>query len=98
MIFMGIYTLPANKKDQWMECLSGIKMDSIPSCIKKWQTFTCSDSDVYKGYNLVFAEKGQGDDALVVINRIMLPFCQIEGATWYLEPVLSMADALKVLK
>ena len=97
MIFMGTYTLPSNKTDEWMKCISDMAANPLSSSIKKWQTFTCADGDGYKGYNLIFTEKGKGDEAFVEINKVMLPFCQIEGTSWKLEPLMGVPDSLGIL-
>ncbi len=98
MIFMGTYTMPSNKTEEWMKCISDITANSLPSCIKKWQTFTFSDVDVYKGYNLIFTEKGKVDEAFIEITKLIFPFCQIEGSSWKLEPLMTVTDTLKVLR
>jgi hypothetical protein len=97
MIFMGTYTLPSNKTEEWMKCISDMAGNALSSSIKKWQTFTCVDGDGYKGYNLIFAEKGKGDEALLEINKVMLPFRQIEGASWKIESLMGVTDSFKVL-
>jgi len=53
---------------------------------------------VFKGYNLIFAEKGKGDEALIEINKRILPFCQIGRSSWKLEPLMSVADVFKTLE
>jgi len=97
MIFMGTYRMPSNKTEEWRKCFSGFAGKPLPSCIKKWQSFLCFDSDGSKGYNLIYVEKGKGDEGLLEITKMMAPFCDIEGASWQLEPLLGVADALKVL-
>ena len=100
MIFMGTYTLPGNKTEEWTKCSLEMAEKSLPSCIKKWQIYSCAGGDGlsgFKGYNLIFAEKGQGDEALVEINQRMLPFCQIEGSSWKIEPLLNVTDAFAIL-
>jgi hypothetical protein len=98
MIFMGTFRMPSDKKDEWMNCFAGIKENPPTEGIKKWQTFMCSDEFEYKGYNIIFTEKGKADEALVEISKTMLPFTQIEGASWTLEPLLSVTDTIKVLE
>lgn len=97
MIFMGIYRMPMDKTQEWMKCFSQMTANPLPPCIKKWQTFTCSDGDRYKGYNLIVVKAGKADEALVEISKIIFPFCQIPGSSWMLEPVTGVTDTLKVL-
>lgn len=99
MIFMGTFTLPGNKTDGWTKCSIEMASTPLPSCLKKWQIFSCSDGNgCFKGYNLIYAEKGKGDEALIEINRLMLPFCKIESSTWKLEPLMSARDVFKTLE
>ena len=64
MIFMGTYTMPSNKTDEWIKCMSDMAENQIPSVIKKWQTYTCYDGDGSRGYNLIFTERGKEDEEL----------------------------------
>lgn len=77
MIFMDTYTMPNNKTEERMKCISDMAWKQIPSCIKKWQTFTSSDGDGYKGYNLIFTVKGKGDEGFIEIAKLAFPFLQI---------------------
>ncbi len=65
---MGTYTIPGNKTEEWTKCSADAAANPLPSCIKKWQTFFCSDCDGYKGYNLIFTKKGTGDEARAIIK------------------------------
>ena len=98
MIFLGTYSFPTNKIEEWKKCANDIMGNPLPSCIKKWQTFSCTNCEGYKGYNLVFTEKGQAEEGLAEINRLMFPFLQIEGSSWNIEPLLGMTDTMKVLE
>jgi hypothetical protein len=98
MIFMGTYRMPSNKTEEWQKCFSDVTGKPLPSCIKRWQTFLCFDGDGSKGYNLIYVEEGKGDEGLIAITKMMVPFCDIEGASWKLEPLLGVTDVLKVLE
>ena len=98
MIFMGTYTMPSDMTDEWVKCMSDMAENQIPSCIKKWQTYTCYGEEGSKGYNLIFTEKGKVDEAFIEINKIMFPFLQIEGSTWKLEPLSRITEAFELLK
>ncbi|MBW1863270.1 MAG: hypothetical protein JRJ02_12990 [Deltaproteobacteria bacterium] len=98
MIFMGTYTMPSNKTEEWWNCFSGFTEKPLPSCIKKWQTFSCLDGDGTKGYNLISVKEGKGDEGLIEISKLMGPFLQIEGASFKLEPLMGVTDSLKVLE
>ena len=99
MIFMGTFTMPGNKTEECEKCSIEMASIPLPSCLKKWHVYSCSDGNgCFKGYNLIYAEKGQGDDALIEINRRMLPFCRIKSSTWKLEPLMSATDVFKTLE
>jgi hypothetical protein len=98
MIFMGTYRMPGNKLDEWLKCFANFTANSMPSCIKKWETYSCAaGKGGSKGYNIIYSEKGKADEALIEINKLMLPFSQIEGASWKLEPLVGVSDSLKIL-
>ncbi len=99
MIFMGTQWIPYNKTEEWSKIFLKVTANPLPSCIKKWQTFSCSDGECgIKGYNLIFVEEGKGDEAVVEITKLTLPFWEIEGFAWKLEPLMGVTDSLKVLE
>jgi len=98
MIFMGTLTIPTNKTDEWTKCVTEFAANPLPSCLKKWQFFFCPGGEGFKGYNLIYAEKGKGDEALIEINKLVFPFCQIDRSSWYLEPLMGITDIFKVLE
>ncbi len=68
MIFMGTQWIPHNKTEEWSKIFLKGNQNSLPACIKKWQTLTSTDGESgIKGYNLIFTEKGKGDEAIVEI-------------------------------
>jgi len=97
MILMGTYTMPSNKTEEWKKCILDLAANPPTVGIKKWQTFSCPNKFGYKGYNLIFTEKGKEDEALLEIARTMYPLTQIEGTSWKLEPLMTVPDSLKVL-
>ena len=99
MILMATYRMPGNKTEEWSKCVFKMSANSLPSCIKKWNTFSCFDGDEggFKGYNLIYIEEGKADEALIEISKLILPFCEIEGASWKLEPLFALSDSLKIL-
>ena len=98
MIFMGTQWIPHNKTEEWSKIFLKVNQKPLPSCIKKWQTFSSADGESgIKGYNLIFTEKGKGDEAIVEIIKLILPFWEIEGYRWKLEPLIGVSDSIKVL-
>ena len=89
--------IPYNKTDEWFKAFQGVR-GTLPSVIKKWQTFTVVDENRgIKGYNLIFVEKGNADEAMIEISKLTAPFWKIEGFAMKVEPVFGMRDAIKVL-
>jgi hypothetical protein len=97
MILMGTYTMPNDKTEEWKKCMLDLATDPPMVGIKKWRTFSCSDEFGYKGYNLIYTEKGKEDEALLEIAKTMFPLTQIEGASWKLEPLMSVPDSMKIV-
>ena len=73
-------------------------LGKFPSYIKKWQTFALPDEDRgFKGLNIVMVEKGNADEGLIAISKVIAPFWKIEGFAMKVDTLLSMRDAIKVL-
>ena len=98
MILMGTYTMPNDKTEEWKKCILDLVANPPTAGIKKWRTFSCSDEFGYKGYNLIYTEKGKEDEALLEIAKTMFPFTQIEGTSWKLEPLMSVTDSMKLME
>ena len=99
MIFMGTQWIPHNKTEQWSMIFMEARKKPLPSCIKKWQTFSSADGENgIKGINIIYTERGQGDEALVEITKMIMPFWEIEGYRWKLEPIIGVSDSMKVLE
>lgn len=97
MIFLVTQWTPYNKTEEWFKIFQEVK-GKFPSYIKKWQTFALPDENRgIKGYNLIMIEKGNADEALIAISKVIAPFWKIEGFAMKLETVMSMRDAIKVL-
>ena len=97
MIFMVTQWTPYNKTNEWFNVFKEVQ-GKLPSIIKKWQTFAIADEDRgIKGYNLIMVEKGNVDEGLIEISKVLAPFMKIEGFAMKVEPVFAMRDALKVI-
>jgi hypothetical protein len=60
--------------------------------------FATPDGDCgIKGYNLIMVEKGNADEALVEISKLIAPFWKIEGFAMKTQTVMGMKDAMKIL-
>lgn len=97
MIFMVTQWTPYNKVDEWFKIFQEVR-GKIPSVIKKWQTFALPDENRgIKGYNIITVERGNADEALIEITKLIAPFWKIEGFAMKIETVMSMRDSIKVL-
>jgi hypothetical protein len=97
MIFMVSQWTPYNKTEEWFEIFKKVA-GKLPGYIKRWHTFATPDGDRgIKGYNLIMVEKGNADEALLEISKLIAPFWKIEGFAMKIEPVMGMKDAVKVL-
>jgi hypothetical protein len=97
MIFMVTQWTPYSKTEEWFKVFQQVR-GKLPSYVKKWQMFACPDEDRgIKGYNLIIVEKGNADEAMVEISKLIAPFWKIEGFAMKTEAMFSMRDALKVL-
>ena len=96
MIFMVTQWIPYHKTNEWFEIFKKVK-GSLPSYIKKWQMFSTPDKELgFKGYNIIMVEKGNADDALIEISRLIAPFWKIEGFAMKIEVVTGLKDSLKI--
>jgi hypothetical protein len=96
MIFNFILWYPSSKAGELLELVK--KMGPPPSYVKKWLTFQTGEGKKgIKHYNIVFTEKGHGDDAVVEITKMFKPFMDHDNVEAKLEVLLSARDALKVL-
>ena len=97
MIFLVTQWTPYNKTEEWFKIFQEVR-GKLPSYIKKWQTIALPDEDRgIKGYNLIMVEKGNADEALIEISKIIAPFWKIEGFGMKIEPVMALRDSVKVL-
>ena len=75
MIIMLTVWFPFHKSKEVGEMFFKATAKGIPKLIKKWLTFSTVDGkNGMKGYHLIYIEKGQVDEALFEINKIMVPF------------------------
>lgn len=96
LIFNFILWYPSSRARELVELVK--KMGKPPSYVKKWSTFqTGVGKKGIKHYNIIFTEKGHGDDAVIEISKMFRPFLDHENVEAELEVLVSARDALKVL-
>ncbi|MFW9855275.1 MAG: hypothetical protein ACFFFG_09440 [Candidatus Thorarchaeota archaeon] len=67
--------------------------------IRKWQAFNTSGGKKgHKQYHLIMTERGKGDDALIEINKYMMPLTnKIEGLRTKIEVLMGVTDSMNLL-
>ena len=96
MILNFILWYPSSKAGELLEIMK--KLPKPPSYVKKWLTLQTGDGkDGIKHYNIVFTEKGHGDDAVVEISKMFKPFLEHNDVEAKVEVLVSARDALKIL-
>jgi len=96
LILNFILWYPSSKAGELVELVK--KMGNPPSYVKKWLTLqTGEGKQGIKHYNIVFTEKGHGDDAVIEISKMFKPFLDHNDVEAKLEVLVSARDALKIL-
>lgn len=74
------------------------KMPKMPSYVKKWQILQTGDGKKgIKQYNIIYIEKGHGDDAIVEISHMFKPFVDHEHIEAKLEVLIGVKDSMKIM-
>ena len=96
MIVNFILWYPSSKAAELVELVK--KMGKPPSYVKKWLTMQTGEGKLgIKHYNIVYIEKGHGDDAIVEISKMFRPFLDHNDVEAKVEVLVSARDALKIL-
>lgn len=96
MIVNFILWYPSSKARELVELVKN--MGKPPSYVKKWLTFQTGEGKKgIKHYNIIYTEKGHGDDAVVEISKMFRPFLDHESVEGKFEVLVSARDALKIL-
>ncbi|MFW9780432.1 MAG: hypothetical protein ACFFE8_16445 [Candidatus Heimdallarchaeota archaeon] len=66
--------------------------------IRKWQAFNTSGGKRgHKQYHLIMADRGKGDEALIEINKYMMPLTnKIEGLRTKIEVLMGVTDSMNL--
>ena len=97
MIFMLTVWYPPTQST----AVAGIYMErprEIPF-IRKWQVFNTSGGKKgNKQYHLIMSERGEGQQALIEINKYMLPLAnEIKGLRTKIEVLMGVTDSMKLV-
>jgi hypothetical protein len=66
--------------------------------ISKWRVFnTSGGTDGLKQYHLVYTEREKVEEAMGALNKYFMPFLNIEGFRYLVEPLMGVSDSYKLL-
>lgn len=64
--------------------------------VSKWRVFnTAGGANGIKQYHLIYTERGKAEEAIGEVNRYFIPFFNIEGFRYLVEPLLGVSDSYK---
>ena len=96
MILNIILWYPSSKAKEVLSEVS--KLPKPPNFVKKWQFLqTAEGKDGIKHYNIIYIEKGKGDEAIIDISKMLWPILDKEYVEAKIEILTSARDALKIL-
>lgn len=66
--------------------------------VNKWRVFNTSGGlDGMKAYHLIYTEKGKAEEAMGEVNKYFMPFLNIEGFRYLIEPLMGVSDSYALL-
>ena len=94
---MGIYMLtvwyPPHKASD-MAKLYFKQPREIPF-VTKWRVFnTTGGLEGVKQYHVIYTERGKMEEALGELNKYFMPFINIEGFRYLVEPLMGVSDGM----
>ena len=96
MILNIILWYPSSKAKEVLSEVS--KLPKPPNFVKKWQFLqTAEGKSGIKHYNIIYIEKGKGDEAIIDISKMLWPILDKEYVEAKIEILTSARDALKIL-
>ena len=74
------------------------KPEKLPDIFKRWQIYTTAgDKNGMKAYHLIMSERGKSDEALIYIQKGLVPFFEIEGYEFRLEILMGLKDSFGLI-
>ena len=92
---MGIYMLtvwyPPHKASDMAKLY--LKQPREIPFVTKWRVFnTTGGLDGVKQYHLIYTERGKAEEAMGELNKYFMPFINIEGFRYLVEPLMGVSD------
>jgi len=66
--------------------------------VKKWRVFNTSGGlDGMKAYHLIYTERGKAEEAMEELSKYFMPFLNIEGFRYLVEPLMGVSDSYALM-
>ncbi len=66
--------------------------------VTKWRVFnTTGGLEGVKQYHLIYTERGKAEEAMGELNKYFMPFINIEGFRYLVEPLMGVSDGYALL-
>ncbi len=97
---MGIYMVtvwyPPHKAPEMAKLY--VKQSKDIKFVTKWRVFNTSGGlDGIKQYHLLYTEKGKLEEAETEVMKYFMPFLNIEGFRYLVEPLMGVSDSYRLL-
>ena len=97
---MGIYMLtiwyPPHKASDMAKLY--LKQPREIPFVTKWRVFnTTGGLEGVKQYHLIYTERGKAEEAMGELNKYFMPFINIEGFRYLVEPLMGVSDSYALL-
>ena len=97
---MGIYMLtiwyPPHKASDMAKLY--LKQPREIPFVTKWRVFnTTGGLEGVKQYHLIYTERGKAEEAMGELNKYFMPFINIEGFRYLVEPLMGVSDGYALL-
>ena len=66
--------------------------------VSKWRAFnTTGGLEGFKQYHLIYTERGKMEEAVGELNKYFMPFINIVGFRYLVEPLMGVSDGMALL-
>jgi hypothetical protein len=80
------------------EVTDKFKVTKMPDSIKEWKIVGTGDGPKgMKVYHSIIIEKGKVDEGMEYVMSTIIPFLNIEGYTYKIEPVMGVREVYKLI-
>jgi hypothetical protein len=97
MLFMVTETWPTESSVEVGKVAVVALAKALPSYVKRLGPYVAPGGDGIKAYNLYEVEKGHEDEGYKELMKEEVPYLNIEGYKFTVEPLLSAEEALPLV-